>query len=152
VLIRRASEDDVGAIERIVAAAYGPYVEQGLPRPQPLDEDYAAKVRAGSTFVAVSKTDKIVATLGVAVQDDHLLVENVAVDPAWSGKGIGPWLLEYAEALATGLGLPELRLYTQAAMTANLALYEKLGWRETDRRTEHGLQRVFFSRTVRADA
>ncbi len=31
-------------------------------------------------------------------------------------------------------------------MTENIELYQRLGWRETHRRTEHGFQRVFFSK------
>jgi hypothetical protein len=34
-------------------------------------------------------------------------------------------------------------------MTENLAFYARLGYREDDRRTEEGFQRVFFSKPVR---
>ena len=36
-------------------------------------------------------------------------------------------------------------------MTENIALYSRLGWHETHRRTERGFQRVFFSKPAPAD-
>ena len=47
-----------------------------------------------------------------------------------------------AESEAIRLGLDELRLYTNAAMSGqNLALYPRLGYRETGRRSEAGYAR-----------
>jgi len=79
-------------------------------------------------------------------QADHLLVENVAVDPAFQRGGVGRALLAHAEQRAAQRGLREIRLYTNAAMTENLSLYPRLGYRETGRDTEHGFQRVYFSK------
>jgi hypothetical protein len=39
-----------------------------------------------------------------------------------------------------------LRLYTNAAMTENLTLYQRLGYREDERRGEAGFERVFLSK------
>jgi predicted GNAT family acetyltransferase len=44
------------------------------------------------------------------------LIDNVAVEPTHRGQGIGRALLQHAEQIATTAGLPELRLYTNAAM------------------------------------
>lgn len=41
-----------------------------------------------------------------------------------------------------------MELYTNAKMTENLTLYARLGWRETDRRTEQGFERVYFEKAV----
>ncbi len=79
---------------------------------------------------------------------DHLLVHNVAVTPERQGEGIGRALLDFAADRARGLGLPELRLYTHEAMTENLALYERLGWQEYERRQENGFARVFMRKTL----
>jgi ribosomal protein S18 acetylase RimI-like enzyme len=57
-------------------------------------------------------------------------------------------LLRYAEAYAAEHHIPELRLYTNSAMTENLTLYRRLGYREDDRRTENGLNRVFLSKPL----
>ena len=111
-----------------------------------MDDDYEAKTRRGEVFVA---DDGAVAGLIVLVErTDHLLVENVAVDPARQGTGIGRTLLEYAESHAAAHGLRELGLYTNEAMTENLAFYPRLGYREVGRRVEDGFRRVYYSKRL----
>jgi GNAT superfamily N-acetyltransferase len=110
-----------------------------------MDDDYADKIDAGQ--VDIAELDG--APIGMLVlipRDDHLLVENVAVDPEQQGRGVGRALLGHAERTAARLGLPELRLYTNAAMTENLKLYPRLGYREVVRKTENGFERVFFAK------
>ena len=80
----------------------------------------------------------------------QLLVENVAVARSAQGRGLGRRLLEHAEDQALRLGLPETRLYTNAAMTENLAIYPRLGYAEVNRRTEDGFDRVYFRKDLRS--
>ena len=110
-----------------------------------MDDDYAEKVRHGNVFVAEHE-GVVIGLLVLVSARDHLLIENVAVSPKRQGTGIGLALLRYAEAYAAERHIPELRLYTNAAMTENLTLYRNLGYREDDRRTENGLKRVFMSK------
>ncbi len=60
-------------------------------------------------------------------------------------------LLERAERDAVELGLTEVRLYTNEAMTENLTFYPRHGYRETGRALQDGFRRVYFSKTVRND-
>ena len=60
---------------------------------------------------------------------DHLLIENVAVSPAFQGRGLGRRLVAHAEALAASEGHGEVRLYTNKMFAENVQLYEKLGYR-----------------------
>jgi ribosomal protein S18 acetylase RimI-like enzyme len=141
--IRPARPADVGAIEQIVERAYGGYVERIGMRPGPMDADYAEKVRGGLVSV-VEKDGEVVGLLVLVEMPDHLLVENVAVDPEHHGAGIGRALLAHAERHAREAALGELRLYTHSKMTENRAFYRRLGYREIDRRDEQGFDRVFF--------
>jgi ribosomal protein S18 acetylase RimI-like enzyme len=134
-------------VRDLVQRAYQRYVARIGRRPAPMDDDYPARVRAGSVFVA--DVDGVVAGILVLIAHaDHLLVENVAVEPARQGQGIGRALMAYAERRAVELGLPELRLYTHVKMTENRALYARLGFREVGRRTEDGFERVFMSKRI----
>jgi len=90
-----------------------------------------------------------VALIVLRPEEDAIFVENIAVDPAAQRKGHGRALLAFAEDEARRLGLSAIRLYTNAAMTENLAYYPRLGFRETDRREEDGYNRVFFEKRVR---
>jgi ribosomal protein S18 acetylase RimI-like enzyme len=145
--IRPARVSDVPALSEIVERAYGIYVERIGRRPAPMNDDYAKKVRDGHVFVA-DREGTVAGLLVLVAAQDHLLIENVAVDPERQGTGIGRALLAYAETYAAEHDIPELRLYTNAAMTENLTLYPRLGYREEDRRTENGLKRVYFSKLL----
>src|SRR5204863_6857567 len=102
---------DREAIERIVEAAYGVYVERIGRRPAPMDADYAGLIDAG--LVTVADRDRaVVGAIVLVPMADHLLVENVAVDPAAQRTGLGRRLMAHAEGEARARGLSELRLYT----------------------------------------
>jgi GNAT superfamily N-acetyltransferase len=112
-----------------------------------MDDDYGEKVAQGHVSVAV-EADEIVGLIILIKAVDHLLVENVAVEPERQGQGIGRALLAFAESVAADAGLTMLRLYTHAAMTENRAFYPRLGYTEVDRRTDNGFERVFFSKRL----
>ncbi|MEO3828525.1 GNAT family N-acetyltransferase [Actinomadura sp. B10D3] len=129
-MIRTAAGPDRPRIEEIVEAAYAPWAEIIGTRPLPMDADYGALIDAGRVFVTGDGPDGLIVLIP---EDAMLLVENVAVAPAHHGRGIGRTLLAFAEDQARTLSLPSLRLYTNELMTKNIALYERLGYRETGR-------------------
>jgi GNAT superfamily N-acetyltransferase len=63
--------------------------------------------------------------------EGHLLLENIAVTPSAQNMGLGSRLLRLAERHALAMGLPEIRLYTNEAMTGNLGYYPRRGYQET---------------------
>jgi GNAT superfamily N-acetyltransferase len=147
MIIRPADAADLPALHRIVAAAYARYTARIGRPPGPLLDDYAARVRRGTVWCG--DIDGAVAGLIVLLAEaDHLLVDNVAVDPAWQGRGLGRALLAFAEQEARRTGRAELRLYTNAAMVENIAMYAALGWQETHRGEQDGYQRVFFRKPL----
>ncbi len=79
------------------------------------------------------------------------MIENVAVRTDAQGRGIGRALIGFAEQRARDLQLSEVRLYTHELMTENLALYARLGYAETHRRSEGGFGRVFFAKRLQAE-
>ena len=46
------------------------------------------------------------------------------------------------------MGLPEVRLYTNAAMTENLEYFPRRGYRQTHRAEHDGYDRVFFAKLL----
>ncbi|MEL6966517.1 MAG: GNAT family N-acetyltransferase, partial [Pseudomonadota bacterium] len=77
-----------------------------------------------------------------------LFIDNIALLDAFRGRGIARMLFEALTVRARSHGCVALELYTNAKMTENLALYPRLGFRETDRRVENGFDRVFFQKDV----
>ncbi|MGH9174573.1 MAG: GNAT family N-acetyltransferase, partial [Vicinamibacterales bacterium] len=92
--------------------------------------------------------DDVRGVLAIEPADQHLFVENVAVHPRHQGAGLGRRLMQFAEDRARAEHLSEIRLYTHERMTENITYYGKLGFDETDRRTEDGYQRVYMRKVI----
>src|SRR5215211_2061801 len=86
----------------------------------------------------------IVGVVVLTVEDEGLLIDNVAVDPSYRGKGLGRALLEFAEAEARRTGFDSIHLYTHEKMTENLAIYSKIGYIEYDRRSQGDFSLVYM--------
>ena len=111
--------------------------------------DYAAAARRGQAWLA-AENGEAAGFIILIPQPGYLLLENVAVLPAAQGRGIGARLLALAEERARSLGLPEIRLYTNEAMTENLAYYPRHGYTQTHRARQDGFHRVFFRKQLDA--
>lgn len=145
--LRRAGLADLPAIERLIEVAFTPYIERIGRPPGPMSADYARALTDSRVWV-VEGSDRLDGVLVLETHDDHLLVDVIAVDPAAQGRGVGVALLDRAESDARALGLGELRLYTNEAMTENLDYYPRRGFEETGRRVDEGFRRVYFRKPV----
>ena len=146
-MIRPARPDEAFWVRALVRRAYALYIPRMGKEPAPMLADYGALIASGQVYV-LEENGEAVALIVIYPKDDALFIENIAVDPVAQGKGHGRALLAFAEAEARRLGLKALRLYTNAAMTENLAFYPGRGFRETERREEDGYKRVFFEKRV----
>jgi ribosomal protein S18 acetylase RimI-like enzyme len=143
--VRRAGEADAVVLAALAAEAYRRYVPRIGREPAPMTADYARAVRSGLTWVAEADGE-VVGLLVLVVHPDHLLLENIAVLPSAQRRGVGARLLALAEHEARARGLNEIRLYTNEAMTENLAYYPRHGYAETRRAEQDGFRRVFFAK------
>jgi N-acetylglutamate synthase-like GNAT family acetyltransferase len=125
-MMRRAGPGDVDELRAIAAAAYQKYACRIRKAPAPMTADYAQAVPDRQARAAL-KDGQIVGFAIIMAQPGYLLLDNVAVLPAAQGRGIGARLLAPAEEQARGLGLREIRLYTNEAMTENLAFTPAMG-------------------------
>ena len=146
-MLRTARPEDRAAVEAIVNAAYSVYVERIGKPPGPMLDDYGRLI--GEGVVSLLEADGAIAGLIVLLpKSDHLLLDNIAVHPDRQGRGLGRRLIAFAESEARRRGFVELRLYTHATMTENIALYTRLGFRQTGRGHEAGYDRVFMAKPV----
>jgi len=130
-----------------VRDAYTKYIARIGKPPGPMLDDYRAHIRAHAAWV-LETGGNIAGVIILLPQEENLLLDNVAVDPAQHGRGLGRALMEFAEREARRRGYDELRLYTHAKMTENIAMYPRLGWQETGRGEQAGYDRVFYRKRL----
>ena len=147
LLIRPATLEDIAQIEAIVEAAYSPYIERIGRKPAPMLEDYASQVLARRVHV-LAHEQTLSGFVVLIDTEEYLLLDNIAVSPAVKGQGYGGQLLDFAERHALDAGYPTIRLYTNEAMSENIALYTRRGYVETHRVEENGLRRVHMSKSL----
>ncbi|TPW27034.1 GNAT family N-acetyltransferase [Pararhizobium mangrovi] len=145
--IRLAEPGDLAAIQAIVERAYTPYIARMGRKPGPMLDDYGGLIAAGRVNVAT--IEGVAAGFIVLVPEGRtLLLDNVAIDPGHRGTGLGRRLLSFAEETARAKGCSRIRLYTHQTMTENVALYTRLGYRETHRASERGFARIFMAKDL----
>jgi ribosomal protein S18 acetylase RimI-like enzyme len=142
--IRRATPDDADRISAIARAAYVKYVPRIGREPAPMVADFATRIAVGHAIV-VEDGEGVKGYMISWPEADAYFIDNIAVDPKHQGEGLGRYLIEYAATEADRLRLPTVRLYTNVAMTENLAIYARIGFVETHRAMEDGFQRAYLS-------
>jgi GNAT superfamily N-acetyltransferase len=144
-MIRPATPADAEAVRAVVDASYGHYVARIGKPPGPMLDDYVRRIADGQAWV-LEHDGRIVGILVLAPEAGGLLLDNIAVLPDSQGKGFGRILIGFAETEARGRGCDEIHLYTHMLMHENIALYRRLGFVETARRSEKGYDRVYMTK------
>lgn len=143
LVIRRATPADAEVVRALTRHAYAKWVPLIGREPRPMTADYDLAVREHRIDL-LEDAGEAVALIEMRAETDHLLIVNVAVQPERHGQGIGGRLLRHAEAVARELGVSELRLYTNAKMEPNIALYKSRGYHETSRESAGTLGTVVY--------
>ena len=127
VEIRPAVLADAPRIRELTRAAYAKWVALIGREPLPMQADYQRAV-AEHTIDLLVDDGALVGLIETILRPDHLWIENVAVAPEQQGRGYGRLLLTHAEKSALEAERFEIRLLTNQAFAANLALYAKLAY------------------------
>ncbi|MFH8563564.1 GNAT family N-acetyltransferase [Streptomyces sp. NPDC017988] len=148
--IRLATAADVPAVKAVTDAAYHHYIERIGRVPAPMESDHAADVAAGRVHVT---GDPVVGLLVLdplpePSEDAHLFLYSIAVHPDAAGQGVGRHLLTFVDAHARALGLPEVRLYTNALMWENQKIYPRYGYDFVERRVEGPYDRLHYRKRL----
>ncbi|MFC0410621.1 GNAT family N-acetyltransferase [Roseomonas elaeocarpi] len=144
---RLATPDDLPAIGAIIRDAYTPFIRRIGREPGPMSDDYALLVSRGRVHV-LEQGGAVQGLVVLIPEAEAMLLDNLAVAPAAQGSGLGRRLLDFAEQRAREAGHRAIRLYTNEAMTENIALYARRGYAETHRAEEKGLKRVFMRKPL----
>jgi len=147
--LRQAVASDVAEVRRLTRDAYAKWVPLIGREPKPMTADYAEAVRRHRIDL-LHLEGTLAALIETIAEADHLLVENVAVSPAFQGQGLGRKLMAHAEQLAAAAGYREIRLYTNKLFAENVALYRRRGYRiDREEVLAHGIA-IHMSKPVSA--
>ncbi len=148
--LRPATAEDAGAIRSLTREAYSKWVPVIGREPLPMTADYDEAVRKHRIDL-LHMDGKLAALIEMVPSDDHLLIENVAVSPAFQNRGLGRKLLAHAEQVAAAQGHPVIRLFTNKLFAMNVQLYGKLGYGvDREERPRLGIT-VYMSKPVQAE-
>ncbi len=124
----RASLAQHEAIDRLMLAAFTPYARKlgREPRagPYPWLE---ASIGRGDVYVALDESE-IVGVIATSRRGDELAINQLGVDPARQGGGIGGWLLGQIEQIARHDQIKALTLFTAEMMSDVVRLYDRHGF------------------------
>jgi len=134
--IRPIEPGDAGEVLTLQRAAF---VQEALiynavdmpPLTQTLEE-VEAELIDNLGLVAVDGA-RIVGALRARLDGELLLVGRIAIAPDQQGGGIGSALLAAVEARGRDAGASTAELFTGSLSEANLRLYEREGYRESER-------------------
>ncbi len=152
IIIRPIRPSDAGEVLTVQRAAF---VTEALiygdpdmaPLTQTLDE-VAFELRENLGCVALAAS-RLVGVVRAVADGEVLLVGRIAIAPDQQGEGIGSRLLEAVEQRGIESGCRRAELFTDSLSTQNIALYERLGYRESERIDQgDGTAQVFLQKVL----
>jgi len=126
-MLRSAVAADAAAIRGLTRDAYAKWVPLIGREPLPMTVDYAEAVKQHRIDL-LYLDGTLAGLIEMVPAPDHLLIENIAVSPAYQGRGLGRHLMDHAEKVAASRGCAEIRLYTNKLFAENVRLYQKAGY------------------------
>lgn len=152
VVVRAISPADAGEVLTLQRAAF---VQEALiygspdmpPLTQTLDE-VEAELQQNDGCVA-HLGPRMVGAVRARRDGDLLLIGRLAIAPDMQGRGIGSRLLAAVERAGHDAGAQEAELFTGSLSEANLRLYEREGYVESERVDgDDGIQQVFLRKRL----
>ena len=128
-------------------AAYSHYLSRMAKPPAPMLADYDSEIREHDAFVLKLECASH-RLLVLHVDQSGVLLDNVAVQPEYQGRGYGKQLLAFAEQETLGRGFDRITLYTNEVMTENIGLYTRMGYVEFERVVIDGYHRVYMRKQL----
>ncbi len=151
--IRPIAPDDAGEVLTLQRAAF---VQEALiygtphmpPLTQTLDE-ITAELEENLGCVAL-RGSRIVGAVRARHDGSLLLIGRLAIAPDQQGGGIGTALLDAVERRGMDAGATVAELFTGSLSEANLRLYQRQGYAESERVPgDGGIEQVFLRKPLR---
>ncbi len=127
----KASLSQHEAINRLMRAAFTPYVRKlGRKHRAGPYQWLEAAIGRGDVYLGLDETG-IAGVVAISRRGGEMVIEQLGVDPARQGAGIGSWLLGQIEQTARQDRMKALSLLTPEIMPSLVRLYTRHGFVET---------------------
>lgn len=151
--VRPIRREDAGEVLTLQRAAF---VQEaliyGTPHMPPLTqtlEELESELHENLGVVAVIGA-RMVGAVRARIDHDLLLIGRLVIAPDQQGHGIGTTLLSAVEERGAHAGASEAELFTGSLSEANLRLYEREGYIESERVAgDDGIDQVFLRKPLR---
>ncbi len=161
VLVRRAHEDDLPRVAELLRECVQQMRADGIDQwddVYPTTATLAADVGGGALYVASAEGMPVAGAFAIDERQDPeyadvpwsvqaprvAVIHRLMVHPSCQGRGLGPFLMRFAESRARQLGYRALRLDAFTSNPRSLKLYQRLGYRDAGPVTfRKGLFRCF---------
>jgi ribosomal protein S18 acetylase RimI-like enzyme len=140
IVIRSAAPAEAALVLQVMRGAFAEYRGVLKPESSVFVETAAAvaeKLAAGGGFLAIEK-EQPVACIIAELLGRRGYLGRLAVDPALRGRGLARRLILRAEDFVRERGLKTAEVQVRIVLTANIALFQSLGYRETARQSHPG--------------
>lgn len=130
VTLRPVQRQDGPALERLMTACFAEYARRlGRAAPGPYDWLHD-RVTEGDVWWCDTADIAGVGTVVLSyAQEAVCLIDQLGIDPAHQGQGLGTAAMRAIEAQATQRGCTLMRLFTGQPLTELVAFYSRLGYR-----------------------
>ena len=139
-VIRPAAPVEAGVLLEVMRRAFAEYRGVLVPESSVFVETpevIAAKLAGGGGFLALAQGRPV----GCIIAEDkgaRGYLGRLAVDPNLRRQGLARRLMLAGEGFTRERGLTTAEVQVRIALTGNVALFQSLGYRETDRRSHPG--------------
>ncbi|TFV85370.1 GNAT family N-acetyltransferase [Microbacterium sp. dk485] len=152
--VRPIAPADAGEVLTLQRAAFVSealiYGDADMPPLTQTLEELQAELVENLGCVAVAGS-RIVAAARAQRDGDLLLIGRIAVAPDMQGAGLGSLILHAVEERGREAGAREAELFTGRLSEANLRLYTREGYRESERAGgETGEDQIFLRKNLRS--
>ncbi|MEQ8398932.1 GNAT family N-acetyltransferase [Thalassobaculum sp.] len=118
---------------------FAQYRDRLVPPSAALNEttdSLARRLLDGAVLLAEDATGVVLGAVCAEIRADMVYLDRLAVPPASRGRGVASTLVAAVEAFAAEAGARSVTLGVRLALPGNIAMFERLGYRES-KRTAH---------------
>ncbi|EDP62212.1 putative acetyltransferase protein [alpha proteobacterium BAL199] len=123
----------------VIHGAFAEYRDTLVPPSAALNEttgSLARRLADGAVFLAEDTTEAVLGAVCAEIRPDMVYLDRLAVLPAARGRGVASALVAAVEAFAAGSGASSVTLGVRLALPGNIAMFGRIGYRES-KRTAH---------------